>query len=95
MEPLERLAAVEAAVKKLQEEFAAFKANNSSSAKQKDSAAAEPIAGRFAIEVPFDEDLTSWILVTDMGTGVPMTYSTREEAERIGRGWGVHRIKQL
>jgi hypothetical protein len=92
MEPLQRLAALEETVKKLQQDIAELKTRPATSAEP-----AKPLVltGKFAIEVPDDEDLVDWGTVRDMGTGNPIVYDTLEAAEAAGRTWGIHRVKRL
>jgi len=61
-------------------------------AEPKDTA---PVAnrGRYGIKVPMDEDLKEWLFVVDMGTGVPIMYSTYEEADAAGKPWGYYTVE--
>ena len=92
MEPLERLAALEVEVKKISEEIVAIK--EQLVATQIATHKPEPI-GKYAIEVPMDEDLKDWLFVTDMSTGKSVTYKTKKEAEEAGKIWGMYRIVKI
>jgi hypothetical protein len=52
--------------------------------------------GKFGIQVPIDED--TWTFVVDYpqnGQETPKAFNTYEEAEAIGKTWGMYRILKI
>jgi hypothetical protein len=97
MEPLERLSNVENEVKKLRDELETLRNEITKVSTQNKEKIVEekPTGDRYGIKVPLDEDLTDWLWVTDMASGNPQTYSSKEEAAKAGNVWGVHRVVKV
>ena len=92
MKQSDRIAALEAAVKQLQEEMASIKNAPPHDGPPVNS----PVAntdGKWGVQVPEDED--SWIWLTDLTTGAKNVYDTQEEAAKVGARWGVHRVMKM
>jgi len=92
MKQSDRIAALEAAVKELQEQVAALKSNAPASAEVKQEKVNE--TGRWALQIMVDDGMWEWY--ADVTKNERITFATKEEADNFAKNsWRFYRTIQL